>query len=204
MKLESVALAVIVLALSNACASGGSGGLADPDSGGGGTPSGSGGSAGTGAGGEEAGAFESGTGSADAGNPFATPDTGTPTTDGGGVIPASDAGTAKDGPDPACAEEPTQTACANCCATASPEGINTLNTAIVSCACGTSGGCATECATEVCDDVPATDGDECYTCLSSLLGTTGACYTPVQTACLADPGCAAYLSCEEAECSSLP
>jgi hypothetical protein len=74
----------------------------------------------------------------------------------------------------------------------------------VACACGTSGACSTQCASEVCSEIPAMEGDECYTCLSATLGSGGACDMPVETQCDADPGCAAYLSCESTECTSLP
>jgi len=120
-------------------------------------------------------------------------DTGTTIVDSGGG-----------GVDTACATEGTQSACADCCATDNPSSVPTLNTAIQTCACGASGPCATECATEVCVGTPATSGDACYTCLTAALGASGSCYAPVHTACIADPGCAAYLSCEMTECSALP
>jgi hypothetical protein len=202
MKLQSIALAVIVLAaMSSACASGG-GPSDNGGGGGGGGTSGSGGASGSGGGGGggganglEGGAYEAA--ATDTGNPFGNPDSGdTPIT--------VDSGAAKDGPDPGCGMETTQSACASCCAAANPEGTSTLNAAIVACACGTSGTCSTQCASEVCSEIPAMEGDECYTCLTATLGSGGACDVPVETACDADPGCAAYLSCESTECTSLP
>jgi hypothetical protein len=135
------------------------------------------------------------TGAPDAG-PFADDASDTPVAD------ASEADAAA--ADLACGKESTQSACADCCASDHPSGISTLNSAIVSCACGTTGPCASACATEVCVDVPATSGDACYTCLSTALSSTGPCDAPVDKSCMADPGCAAYLSCESAQCSSLP
>jgi len=215
MKLEGIVLAAIVLAaMENACANGatdsplhgggGSGGAAENGSGG---SSGFGGSAGSGGAGGDAGAYAT----TDSGSPYSTPDTGAPVFDSGFsadsvvISPPIDSGmTYEGGIDPACAAEGTVSACAECCGTGEPSGVNTLNAAIQACACGTTGACASECATEVCASIPATEGDACYTCLSAALATTGPCDTPVHTTCTADPSCSAYLSCESAECSGLP
>ncbi len=206
MKLESFALAAIVTAvLSNACAGGSD--FQDPEAGAGGGGGSTNDPCGAACDDAGSGGYEGGSaydaGKADTGNPFPSSDSGKGSSGEGGE-PVADSSASKDGPDPACAEEMTQSACASCCAADNPSAITTLNSAIMACTCGSSGPCSSACSTEVCVDVPATEGDACYACLSTALGTTGPCYAPVQTACLADPGCAAYLSCETAECSGLP
>lgn len=201
MKLEGLALTAIVLAvMSNACASGATdapahrGGPAGLDTVNGGEADGGGGDTG--------------------GYTYSAPDSGSPVTpdagsgvalDSGTMSPTVDSGAATDtGSAVTCGASATQSACAECCGSLNPAGVSTLNTAIQACACGTSGTCATECATEVCADIPASSGDACFTCLSAALATSGPCYASVQAACTADPGCSAYLACESAECSGLP
>ena len=205
MKLERLVLTAIMLAaLSSACANGATESPARGGASAGavqnGTGAGGEGGAGSGA---DAGAYSSTT--PDSGNPYSTPDTGSVTPTDAGVTPPFDSGAATDvGTVTSCGAMGTMSACAECCVTLNPTGVTTLNAAIQACACGATGVCATECASEVCVDIPATSGDACYACLSAALGTSGACYTSVQTTCVADPGCSSYLSCETSECSGKP
>jgi hypothetical protein len=206
MKLDGLALCAILLGtISNACANGSGDAPGGGEVGSGGTPrEGPGQPMGDEAGVDDSG-FPDAAVTADSGNPFGQEDGSADAIVGDAGRTSSVDSAAKDaGPDPACGMQTTQSACAQCCATANPAAVNTLNTAITSCACGASGPCATPCASEVCAGIPATSGDACYACLSSALGASGSCYTPVQTACVADPACASYLSCESAECSGLP
>jgi len=206
MKLEGLALAAIMLAaMSTACASGatdapahGSRGATQNGSGGGG---GGGGGGTSGAGGGDAGMYSYGT---DTGS-YTPPDSGTGVLpDTGTVFPTADSGLPIDASPTSCAATGTMSACAECCGSLNPTGVTTLNSAIQACACGATGTCSTECATEVCADIPATSGDTCFTCLSTTLASSGPCYTSVQTACTADPGCSAYLACESTACAGLP
>jgi hypothetical protein len=121
--------------------------------------------------------------------PVASPDGGGATGEAG--APTSPA---------ACAAATTQDACFACCQTLQPTGINTFDNALLACECGgngTAGACTSACATELCAASPVNppNGDPCDTCVTTSLQTGGACVTPIQNACNADPSCSAYLSC---------
>jgi hypothetical protein len=128
----------------------------------------------------------------------------------------ADTATGDDGPTPdaaACgATGTTRAACVTCCATAHPQGAESLASDELACACtpddcgpldgGTAtdagdlgtGACTAECA------APSHDpGATCDTCLRRSVGsmtTHGPCYTQVTTACEADTACKAYATCE--------
>ena len=115
------------------------------------------------------------------------PDSGTPLQDAG-----TDADTDVSVPltDSTCAAESTKSTCEQCCLKVHPTGYTTYHQALQTCTCTTPGTCSTECATESCAGKATTSGDACDTCItSSLTSGTGACYTPVDSACQGDPDC---------------
>ena len=92
--------------------------------------------------------------------------------------------------DTACGAKTTQTDCQQCCLGIHKAGYSVYDVALKGCACGSTGACASECATEYCAGTSPTMGDACYTCINnSLAPSTGACYGAVGTACTADTDC---------------
>jgi hypothetical protein len=108
--------------------------------------------------------------------------------------PANDSGGNNDSSTPptdsTCASESTLSDCEQCCLTVHPEGYSVYDGALIPCACTSPGACATECATELCNNQPVTSGDACDTCITgSLNQNTGACYSAVAAACQGDSDC---------------
>jgi hypothetical protein len=88
----------------------------------------------------------------------------------------------------------TNATCSQCCVQLHSAGQTTAVNALTSCACGTSGVCKTQCATEFCAKANTTAGDACDTCIQNSLspdaGAAG-CYNQFATACTNDPDCVA-------------
>jgi hypothetical protein len=88
--------------------------------------------------------------------------------------------------------------CQTCCVQAHTHGQQTVQTTLTACACGASGVCQSQCASEFCAQKPIYQGDACATCMNSALapdaGATG-CYNQVTQACQADPDCGALGAC---------
>jgi hypothetical protein len=82
---------------------------------------------------------------------------------------------------------------------------------ITACACGPSGMCQSQCATEYCvNGTVAFGGDLCDMCIASSLavptadgGAAGPCYNQFMGACMGNADCSAYLTCSN-PCSGLP
>jgi hypothetical protein len=92
--------------------------------------------------------------------------------------------------DSTCAAKSTKLDCEQCCLGVHKPGYAVYDTALKGCACGSSGACATECATEYCAGKSPAQGDACYTCINNALApSTGTCYGAVGTACTADTDC---------------
>ena len=124
-------------------------------------------------------------------------------TDGSGSSSSSSSGSSSGGggadaavSDAVCQAMATNAACQQCCVTNHMHGYNTYLTSEMACACGTTGVCKTQCATEFCASAQTTQGDACDTCLNNSLSADGGgtCLTPVTNACLADADCLALLS----------
>jgi hypothetical protein len=88
--------------------------------------------------------------------------------------------------------------CQKCCVQVHAHGQQTAQTALTACACGTSGVCQSQCASEFCAQQPTYYGDACETCMSNALapdaGAAG-CYNQVTQACQSDPDCGALGRC---------
>ena len=97
----------------------------------------------------------------------------------------------------ACATNIDAMTCIDCCQVAYMEGAETFSSAIVACACSSTGNCESDCKTSVCAKTPSNPaaGSSCAKCLDMVLATGGACVTPVSNACNADPVCVSYVDC---------
>jgi hypothetical protein len=95
----------------------------------------------------------------------------------------------------------TNMACQQCCITNHMTGYNTYTNALLMCACGATGGCATACAQSACKMPPSNPmmGDACDTCINNAVqaadGGAGACDQALQTACQGDTDCVALIQC---------
>jgi hypothetical protein len=107
--------------------------------------------------------------------------------------------------DQTCAAQTTNQTCQQCCAQVHTAGYQTFANALLQCACGTTGGCASACAMSACASSPSapSPGDACDTCISQDVlpagdaGTTP-CDQPIVNACGADPNCGAFALCARA------
>jgi hypothetical protein len=108
-----------------------------------------------------------------------------------------------------CAGMSTGRGCITCCQQAHSAGIGVVVNEIKACDCGTNGACQSQCATEYCaNGTVAAGSDPCDMCLASSLGTvdggaTGPCYNQVNSACMGNADCAAYMACAN-PCNNLP
>jgi hypothetical protein len=93
-----------------------------------------------------------------------------------------------------------------CCQSIHTAGIQQLVMDVKACACGASGACQTQCATEYCmTGMVTTQGDACDMCIQNSLIMTaadgglsmGPCYTQVLGACQGNTDCTAYLNCSQ-------
>jgi hypothetical protein len=109
------------------------------------------------------------------------------------------------GNDLACGQLSTLQACQQCCLGNHPAGYKIYASTLESCACTNPGACQSECATEYCVKKPTMGNDSCATCLSgSLMQGSGACYTPVATACQADLDCSTLFGSCIPQCMGKP
>jgi hypothetical protein len=106
--------------------------------------------------------------------------------------------------DMTCANQTTNATCQQCCAQVHTSGYQTFANALLQCACGNTGGCATVCGMSACASSPSapSPGDACDTCISQDVvpgdGGTTACDKPIVDACGADPNCGAFALCARA------
>jgi hypothetical protein len=107
------------------------------------------------------------------------------TTIGDGGPPLSDGASA-------CAMDIDATSCISCCQGLYPTGTTQFITDVETCVCKP-GVCETQCKSTYCAGMNPTTA--CGTCISNALATSGACYTPVDTKCSAQPQCVDYLNC---------
>jgi hypothetical protein len=126
-------------------------------------------------------------------------ETSTPADGGKDTSTATDSSKTAD-PDDLCAEETTQNACGQCCATNHPAGYKVFQDSLLGCVCdgdGADGGapCATQCATTLCKTPPVSADQTCQTCLQGSINTGGACQESVSAACTANPDCIAQQKC---------
>jgi hypothetical protein len=99
------------------------------------------------------------------------------------------------GPDPSCAAMDA-TACYSCCETAYSEGSQTFWNTLETCACNSPGACSSECGSNWCAGDEASSA--CETCLGNSEAMSGACNSPIVSACAADANCVEYVGCMNA------
>jgi uncharacterized membrane protein YgcG len=94
----------------------------------------------------------------------------------------------------------TGAACTTCCNQQYSAGLRAFTTDVQTCDCGTSGPCASACATEFCAGKPTATGDACDTCIRNSLeqDAGGQCLASVASACEQNASCVAYLACATA------
>jgi hypothetical protein len=131
----------------------------------------------------------------------------TPGTSSGGAPSSGSSGSGSSsgmsGPtDTTCAGLQTNSECQQCCAQVHESGYQTFATALLTCACSTTGGCGQACAASACAQSPMSpkQGDACDQCiggdvLSGPDGGAAPCDKPIVTACAADPNCGAFALC---------
>jgi hypothetical protein len=129
----------------------------------------------------------------------------TPAGSSGGAASGSGGGSSSGmtGPtDSTCAGLQTNSECQQCCAQVHASGYQTFATALLTCACSTTGGCGQACAASACAQSPMSpmSGDACDTCiggdvLSPPDGGAAPCDKPIVTACAADPNCGQFAQC---------
>jgi hypothetical protein len=109
------------------------------------------------------------------------------------------------GNDLACGQLATLQTCQQCCLANHKPGYKIYAQTLESCACTSPGSCKTECATEYCVQKPTSGNDSCATCLQgALMQGSGACYTPVATACQADLDCSTLFGACIPQCMGKP
>lgn len=105
--------------------------------------------------------------------------------------------------DDACAAD--QDTCVNCCQTAHMDGAQTFGSlTFTACGCTQDGGPAAPCAdkcTDFCGGGTLMQGDDCFTCVSTLTGSPQ-CFADAETACQMDDECKAYDACFTTECTA--
>jgi len=100
-----------------------------------------------------------------------------------------------------CAAQTTGSACLSCCVGTAQSAYDLANNAFGMCVCQTPGTCAAQCAASFCNGQAQTAGDACDTCLN---GATQ-CQQQANTACNANPTCAAVTQCiQQASCTTKP
>ncbi|MBX3208699.1 MAG: hypothetical protein KF764_26940 [Labilithrix sp.] len=100
-----------------------------------------------------------------------------------------------------CGGEKTLPACAQCCATAHPEGAAVYNGALETCACKADN-CQEECKDTLCASPPAQPDQACVTCANGL---QSACGQDVTTACTASQDCMTFYQCiTDSGCAGKP
>jgi hypothetical protein len=125
--------------------------------------------------------------------------------DGGTGDDGSTADSGGGGNDLACGQLSTLQACQQCCLADHKPGYKTYAQTLESCACTNPGTCQSQCATEYCVQKPTSGNDPCAACLSgSLMQGSGACYTPVSTACQADLDCSTLFGACIPQCMGKP
>jgi hypothetical protein len=130
----------------------------------------------------------------------------TPAGDAGSPPPSgADGGSdsAQSSGDDACGAKATSGECYLCCDTNHPAGANAYFAFLHGCACGSSGACATQCASDFCSDPNAVFiSDACTTCLQAAT----ACIASARSSCEQVGGdCAADLACGDNQgCKAKP
>jgi hypothetical protein len=96
---------------------------------------------------------------------------------------------------------PDAQSCLACCDDLYRKGAKAYASAVVTCACGSGGKCASECAKEACASPPVlpTSGDACDQCIGNVLNEqaadAGACVLAVTEQCNENVDCALYANC---------
>jgi len=105
-----------------------------------------------------------------------------------------------------CGTESTAAACIGCCQNVHFPGWYQLYRSVAACACGGTGKCQTECATDfcsctdldVCLNLSMATTPACKNCISSSVAPGGACDAQVTNACTGE--CANYVNCLDKVC----
>lgn len=119
---------------------------------------------------------------------------GTATTDAGSSSTPSGSGGA-------CSSQTSFDACDSCCFNLHPNGFDVWQNAFGSCACEQPGTCASRCGNSYCVGQDPAPGGSCEQCLDGA----SQCAQIADSACNADPDCAAYLACfYESGCDKKP